>query len=109
MKKFLKLTEHNDNEGEDWNFYIQVDGNEKAIDILNEVFEEDTCDFFEVGEVVPENEVDILVKHSDGGYMDYENKVNGILDIPSGKGIDPYDYYYDNLYKGNISAFIKKK
>ena len=63
---------------------------------------------------VDESEVDILVKHSRQGYMNYENKVTGTLKLPE---IDldrvatdddaGYEWLDDNFYKGDIARWFK--
>ncbi len=119
---FVKFTEHNDNEGESWNFWLQLDGNEDAlarlksiVDLQNDAGydEEYTLDMTSV----PENEVDILVKHSDSGYMNYENKSVGKLTVPAFDDklfeyqdeIDQavFDWTGDNLYKGRVMEMFK--
>lgn len=100
---FVKFTEHNDNEGEDWNFWLQLTGNEADLETLGEFLNK----FDEYGESfeldmtpVPEEEVDILVKHTGQGYMDYENKVTGTFTCPKTEG---YSDMFDELYKGDIA------
>jgi hypothetical protein len=104
-RQFIKLTEHNDWEGESWNFYFPKANNEEALDfILSKIVNNEEYEIAE--ETIAESEVDILVKHTDSGYMDYENKVNGILDINKLKSCD---WENDNpLYKGNLYQFLKK-
>ncbi len=111
---FVKFIEHNDNEGEDWNFWLQLDGNSADLETLGEFL----AQFDEYGESyeldltpVPESEVDVLVKHSGSGYMNYENKVTGTLTLPeidletvatdNDKG---YEWLNDNFYKGSIAG-----
>jgi len=115
---FVKFTEHNDHEGEDWNFWLQLDGNHADLETLGEFLEQ----FDEYGETyeldmtpIPESEVDIVVKHSGQGYMSYNNKVSGILTLPE---IDldkvatdddaGYEWLNDNFYKGYIARHFKE-
>jgi len=106
---FIKFKELNDWENEDWNFYLQVDGNEEEIEKLKEII--DDCEFYRIDDIlIPENEVDILVKHSECGYMTYENKVVGKLDTSGIKKLstlDVDDIDGDVLYKGGIKNFFK--
>lgn len=96
MKQYYKFTEVNDWEGETWHFYIPVDGNKREIAKLKK---EVDGEFYIVNdELLPENEVDILCKHSDGGYMTTHNKLKGKLEIPNEKGRS----IEDALYKGGI-------
>lgn len=114
---FVKFTEHNDHEGEDWNFWLQLDGNEADLETLSEFLEQfdPDCESYELDLTpVPEEEVDILVKHSNQGYMNYENKVSGTMTLPE---IDldrvatdddaGYEWLQDNFYKGDIARSFK--
>lgn len=114
---FVKFTEHNDNEGEDWNFWLQLDGNEADLETLKEFVEQfdENYESYELDLTpVPESEVDILVKHSGSGYMNYENKVTGVLNLPDidldAVAIDDdkgYEWLQDNFYKGDIARSLK--
>lgn len=118
---FVKLTETNDNEGESWNFWLQLDGNEDQIDHLARIIElANSAGFDEEYTLdetpVPEEEVDILVKHTGQGYMDYENKVTGKLALPAFDDklfdyedeIDDgvFEWQNDHLYKGGIERLF---
>lgn len=111
--KFIKFTENNDNEGESWNFWLQLDGNDGEIEKLKDwvtKFNEDLDAVYEFDTTpVDESEVDILVKHSGEGYMNYENKVTGVFTCP------PEDVFEDEesefmrniFYKGDIARYFK--
>ena len=114
---FVKFTEHNDHEGEDWVFWLQLEGNEADLETLAEFLEQFDPDgeSFELdGTAVPEEEVDILIKHTGQGYMDYHNKVTGTMTLPE---IDlervatddeaGYEWLQDNFYKGDIARCFK--
>lgn len=114
---FVKFTEHNDNEGEDWNFWLQLDHNKADLETLQEFLEQFDPDgeSYELDMTpVTESEVDVLVKHTRQGYMDYENKVTGTMILPD---IDlevvamnddaGYDWLNDNFYKGDIERWFK--
>lgn len=114
---FVKFTEHNDHEGETWDFWIQLDGNEADLETLSEFLDQFDPDgeSFELDLTpVPEEEVDIVIKHTGQGYMDYANKVSGTLTLPE---IDldrvatddeaGYDWLMDNFYKGDIARHYK--
>lgn len=116
MKEFVKFTEHNDNEGESWNFWLQLDDNSVELEKLKSFLSE--YDFDEEYELdmtpVPEKEVDIVVKHSDQGYMNYHNKVEGTFTMPDftvqdedDAEDDAYDFAGDNFYKGDIARHFK--
>lgn len=107
---FVSFIENNDNEGESWRFWLQYDGNKKAIDNLFTLFNTFDDDWMEESYTldltpVPEEEVDILVKHTDDGYMPYENKVVGKLDFPEPEDSESFN---DMLYKGGIQDYFKK-
>jgi hypothetical protein len=95
--KFISLIENNDHEGETWRYWLQVDGNENQIEQLRALIdgsgEEETYELADADDIVPEFEVDVLVKHTECGYTTYENKVTGRLTIPD-------DVDIDVLYKG---------
>ena len=107
MKKtFLKFVETNDWEGEQWNFYLQIEGNEKALKELAALIS-GRGEYALENTPISEAEVDILVKHSRGGYLNFENKVTGRLSIS--KIILNSESETDTLYKGGIrDAFLKK-
>ena len=93
MRQYISITEHNDNEGESWRFWIPSDDpmleNAKKVALINE-------DFYEINEnLVPGSEVDLLCEHSREGYMPFENKVDHI-DWPENVDFD----HDDPLYKG---------
>lgn len=109
---FVKFTEHNDNEGESWNFWLQYDGNEAQLKQLQSWLGtlDDDNDQYELDmTLVAEAEVDILVKHSDIGYMNYENKVTGTFTCPEfiDKGNDSWEQLADFFYKGDIERHFK--
>jgi hypothetical protein len=104
MTTFLRFTEENDWEGETWDFYLQIDGNETELDRLHALvysqFEENGWSSFEFGdEILSEEEVDTLVKWGDSGYLPYHNKVTGKFRCPSG---DPEQLFY----KGEIEGYF---
>lgn len=94
MKQYVTLTESNDHEGETWKFFIQYDGNEEAVEYIKWYIDEFCIeDMFSIDlNKIPENEVDILVKHSTIGYMKVFNKVDGKLEIPKDALIED-DFY----------------
>lgn len=119
---FVKLTENNDNEGESWNFWLQLDQNgaqlsrlAKIIDLANDAGFDEAYELDMTS--VDESEVDILIKHTDSGYMDYENKVIGKLELPKFDNslfvyedeVDDavFEWLNDNLYKGDIVRWFK--
>ena len=95
---FIRFTEHNDWEGESWNFYIPLEGNEEAIDRLRDSVKKEGA--FEVGSrAYPETVVDLLCEESRSGYLVFENKLSGKLTFT---GEESLERLFDRLYKGGI-------
>lgn len=105
---YLRLTEHNDWEGETWDFFIQVDDNEEAIKVLREKITQSE-DFVLGTDEMTDIEVDILVEkgNNESGYMARFNKVPGILDLDKIKEITFDPELGAGLYKGGIKDYIK--
>lgn len=103
-KLFTQMVENNQHEGEEWSFWLQVDGNETALadlqDAIEKAGEEETYDF--TGKTIYEHEVDTLISHGNFGYgyMAQHHKVSGIIKV-----VDEFDV--DDLYKGNIDRFFE--
>ena len=107
MKKYIKFTENNDWEGESWNFYLELDGNEKEIKKLQELLTDYEINDFALRNEFDESDVDILVKHTDSSYLHYENKIEGKFNIE--KLEEEIKKNKDNaLYKGKICVYFKK-
>jgi len=82
-REFYQIIEHNDWEGETWKFYLVKDGNEKFITKLKKAIKkhDEYGEVMEIGdELVPEFDVDILVKYAESKYMMSHNKVDKVLD-----------------------------
>jgi len=109
--QFVKFVEHNEYEGETWNFYLQTEDNEVALNGLKNAiasYDPDNDIYRLTDTHLTEEEVDTLVKYSDSGYMPFETKVVGNFDI-SLLQLNPVTAD-DNLYKGGIrDLFIDKK
>jgi hypothetical protein len=103
---YVKFTEDNEWEGETWHFYIPMTGNEAALARLADALKnrnEDEQYRLDLDSLVPEFEVDVLVKHSDVGYLHYRNKLTGTLvltdeDLDRIRNVEDHD----PLYKGGI-------
>lgn len=114
MLTFIKFTEENDNEGETWNYYIQYDGNEVALERLGQIIDLDCGDSpysIDLSRRFTEKEVDLLVENCGGNYMDDEQKFVGVLTLPKepeNKDDDWAWQYLDKFYKGQISNYIGK-
>lgn len=106
-RRFVKFTERNENEGETWVFWLQLDGNDaelvKLWDLLADLEDEDEDEpEFELDdwaeETLPEEHVDVLVKHAGGTtYMAAHTKVVGTFTCPDELGDGGRA-----LYKGQI-------
>lgn len=85
MTEYVKFTEHNEWEGETWYFWIPLEGNRDALKTLADALDGDDSEDERYAldlEPVPEYDVDVLVRHSDIGYMHTHNKLAGILTLP---------------------------
>lgn len=105
MTQFVEFTEYNDHEGETWAFWLQVNGNEDELNkFAEQLDEEDLEEQFSLNDTtLDEHDVDVLVKHGGGGYMNNHTKVTGVFRLVS------YDDILldDVLYKGGIRDFFK--
>jgi hypothetical protein len=104
---FAKFTENNDWEGEVWNFYIPVAGNEEALKALRAKLDEwardsGGCEYDLAEDYLTEAEVDTLVKHADtDGYYPDHQKLEGSLDLDA-------IHSSGDLYKGTIQDRMRK-
>ena len=103
---FIRYTEHNDHEGENWTFWLQRDGNEEALtwlsEFLTKINAEELDPAYELflDEVIPEEHVDVLTKWGGQAYLPLHNKVVGRMVIP--------DFFApDDLYKGDITKLFE--
>lgn len=115
QRKFVKFTENNDNEGESWNFWLQLDGNEESLqrlkDEIDSTSDQTLSDSYKLDLTpVPENDVNVLVRYSRRGYMMYENKVVGkfVFEVPTDDEVNDFhdtkaEYYYEKWYKGGLA------
>lgn len=97
---FVRFVETNDNEGENWTWWLQRDGNEDQLGQLHELLTDaDVDEEYELRLDITEIEpvVDKLVEHADVGYYSDHNKVLGHLACPDSLG-----EYAGVLYKGGI-------
>ena len=108
MNLYAKFTEHNEQEGETWRFWIPIDGNEKALDRLNAAIDAADPEEYELDLTpVPEVEVDVLVKHTgDCGYMDRDIKLAGVLTGMMRSTTEDGEGDEHPLYKGGIKDLM---
>jgi len=108
--KFIRLREMNDWEGELWNFWLQLDGNEDELAKLESLLAEqrrlgyDLPYHLHLTFPVPEDEIDALVEVAEdyGGYYPRDMKVTGKFTCPDEIGEEG-----DALYKGGIFRYFK--
>lgn len=100
MGAFQQFWEHNENEGESWRFWLQYEGNEDALARLQALVE-DSENYYLTDTFASEGEVDTLVRYSDSGYMENENKVVGRLVLSDG-------FEENDLYKGGVADFFER-
>jgi hypothetical protein len=110
MTDFVHLVEVNDNEGETWTWWLQLDGNNEQLDRLATLLASCAADVddlddlpfaLHLDDVEPETIVDKLVQYAESGYFSSHNKVVGAFTCPDSLG-----YYADALYKGRIRDFF---
>lgn len=105
---FVRLRERNENEGETYDYWLQVNGNEDALAELAEVLDDD---FFEDTNLRlepqrPEHEVDLLVEETQSGYMDLTQKFTGRLEWPHAQM--SMEDWSEAIYKGSIEDCFKE-
>lgn len=115
MATFVKFTEFNDHEGETWVFWLQLDGNEMNLVALEQIIQDvqgreaEEPYSLDMSIELPEEHVDVLVEHGGSGYMDYHNKVSGVMkdpfyvDLVTDVGYGPE---LDGLYKGGVNTLF---
>ena len=112
--KFVKFTEHNEWEGESWNFWLQLDGNEKELKELQAwlgTFDDDG-EVYELDMTpVEEDKVDFVVQNVDGtDYLHENTKVTGVFTCPSftdDSDKEGWEQLNDHFYKGEIASHFK--
>jgi len=106
---YYKFTEHNDNEGETWHFFIPVEDNKEDIQNLKTFLEGLLEKEYEISDkIFTDDEVEILCDNTDSGYMDFNNQLFGKLVLPK---LEMHKDGYiedDPLYKGGIENFMEK-
>ena len=107
---YFRFTEHNDNEGETWHFFIPKTENAVAVGNLKIFLEKNNLEdeYVISDKLFSENEVEVLCDNTDSGYMDFNNQLSGKLTLP--EFVMHKDGYIedDPLYKGGIANFMEK-
>lgn len=112
--EFIRFVEVNESEGELWNFWLQVNGNEHQLEDLAELLLEATFDengnpltkdglpFALEDDYEDERIVDALVHYADeSGYMPTHQKITGKFTCPTNLGEN-----LEKLVKGGIKKFF---
>ncbi len=102
---YVRLIEHNDWEGETWNFYVPVLGNEDQLNkIDNGIFKYQHGETYKLDRSrLTEEEVDERVSMGGGGYMARHNKYKGIIDEEIlDVALQDKDSFFSYLYKGGL-------
>jgi hypothetical protein len=112
---YVPFVERNDNEGETWTAWIQLDGNEAELGRLAAYLtringdSEDPEYTLDLAEGYTERDVDVLIKHGADGYMAQHRRLVGRLVL--GEHLDDSDGEVlpgDLFYKGGINDFMKE-
>lgn len=103
--KFTQLIETNEHEGESWSFWLQLDGNENAIDELIALIEQEDLEEEYSFTGVTADLWEVYVLEDKGnfgyGYMSQHHKIEGKLNLPNG-------FQVNDIYKGQIEKFFKE-
>ena len=76
-REFVRYRERNPVENETWNWYLQYNGNGVELGFFYEAIKNLPYVELDMENKIPEKEVNVLVKHSDRGYLTYHNKMTG--------------------------------
>lgn len=102
---FVRFSEYNDHEGESWDWWLQLTGNEEEISKLAALLDEidnddDPWHVLHMDDAEPESVVDKLAQYAGDGYYAAHNKVVGSFTCPPDLGEDA-----EALYKGAVRDF----
>lgn len=112
MTTYVKFTEHNEQEGETWHFWIPLDGSEATLAelklALNERDPEGEEYDLDLSQSLSETEVDVLLRYGgDTNYMAAHNKLSGVLVFTPAAIARIKDPEDDPFYKGGIRQFVR--
>lgn len=105
MTKYVRFSENNDWEGEEWHVYIPLEGNEDQLRRLRDAIPEDYQEVYSLStNTFSESQVEALM--AGGGsttYLAEHTQAGGLLVLPD----DLSQQWWDNhpLYKHGIFAF----
>lgn len=111
--KFIHFQEMNEHEGETWNFWLQVDGNDDELDRLVVLLERAGVDeeLVLLDDEITEDQVDTLVEYGGSGYMNYHHKIKGLFTCPRPDLEDEHNmwsFVSRTLYKGGIKKYFDR-
>lgn len=96
-KTYVRFTEHNEHEGETWHFYIRKQGNEDVLAHIAELIKNEFDYEMSMKLEYIEKEVEVMVRNTGSGYMDYHNRVEKV-----NHRVDKKPLRLEDLYKGGI-------
>lgn len=103
-KTFTQIIEHNEPEGESWSYWLQVEGNQEALNALFDAIEREGLeDEYEITEqTIYEWELEPVIRYGNFGYgyMQQHHKFSGKLTLPE-------DFHPNILYKGQIEGYFE--
>lgn len=103
--RFTQMVETNEHEGESWCYWLQLDGNQVAIDELIGLIEEEELEeqYEFTGVLADLWEVDVLADKGNFGYgyCNQHSKIEGEFEMPP-------NFRVDDIYKGQIEKFFKE-
>lgn len=102
-RMYLKITEENDWEGEQWIHYVLVNGNEEVIERIRKLVKKYGGEVFKCAKnLKTEEEVMMKCARKAGGYMRKWGRNDRTLEMKLFKGIKDDQAFYDVFYKGGI-------
>lgn len=111
MSDYVRLTEHNEWEGETWHFYVPVEGNEAALQAMHNVIRDlsnqapDEHPYvLRLDETFTAEQVETLVTtpSSAASYLAEHNRMAGVLTLPDDLMAEFATAGMDKLYKGGL-------
>lgn len=115
MTTYRRYTEANENEGETWTFWLQVDGNMVGLELLADRLEQlaktpdgdmDDYPYVLEDDQIEDRDVDVLVRFGGEGYMALHTKVDGSLRLPKKFLAGDPEGAEMLLYKGGVKKFF---
>jgi hypothetical protein len=114
-RRFVRLTEINDHEGETWYWYLQQEGNSENLQVLADIIHNYSNEdeyVLDLENSLSESEVDTLVKHGNDTamYQNQFNKVTGVMRKPEvDQLVKNYGIHVDlvGLYKGRVQSLFE--